>query len=195
MAGFCSPGCEDAPITKYDPQCNVTGSFRKGGLATFIALDCDVVFSDVSSVSEWAALSASKFYVAPTGIGEFTEPEATTDAVDCSPDMTVDEISGANFQIKKFDNEEFKDFQTEYDLKSQLPNKTVLFVDCNDLVYYDITWTTDSNPGFGGIAANVFRTSVRGSLQALNVNITFNSFQKGYNVFKLTPELKAAIFR
>lgn len=195
MATICAPNCTDAPITRYNPDCNVTSSFRKGGLATFIALDCAVQFEDVTSASEWEALSLSQFFVAPSGIGEWTEPELTTEAVDCAPDYTTDEISGANFQIKKFDNEEFKDLDMEYDLKTQLANKTVLFVDCNDIVYYNRAWTPGDNPGFAGIAPSISRVSARGALQALNVNFTYNTFQTGMKAFRLTPELKEAIFR
>lgn len=195
MAGICSPGCSDAPIRRYNAQCNVLGSTRKGGLATFIVLDCDVEFENPASASEWEALGESKFFVAPTGVGTWTEPEVQTETIDCSPDMPTDETSGANFVIKKFDNENFVDFDMEYDLKSFLPNKTVLFVDCNDILYYNRTFTPGSNPGFGGLTASVYRTSERGSSQALNVNITYNSFQTGMKAIKLTPELKEAIFR
>jgi hypothetical protein len=195
MASICSPGCADAPITKYDPNCDILTSVRKGGLQAFILLDCDVELEDVTSVSEWNEISESLIFTSPTGLGQFTEPETTAEAVDCSPDKIVDEISGATFQIKKFDNETFLDFDMEHDLKTVGENKTVMFVDCNDILYYNRDWSVGTdNPGFAGLSLNVYRTSERGSLQVLNVNFTYNSFQTGFKAIKLTPELKAVFF-
>ncbi len=196
MASLCSPGCADKPIAKYNANCDILTSVRKGGLQAFIMLDCEVEIEDITSASEWNEISESKIFTSPTGLGQFTEPETTTEAIDCSPDMTVDEISGATFQIKKFDNILFEDFEMEQDLKTVGQNKTVMFVDCNDLLYYNNKWKIDSdNPGFAGLALTVFRTSERGSLQVLNVNFKYNSFQAGFKVIKLTPELKAVFFK
>lgn len=192
---ICSPGCVDAPITKYNAQCDILSSTRKGGLQTFGLLDCSVILEDISSASEWNSISESKIFVAPTGIGTLTEPETTSEPIDCSPDATTGEISGAQFQIKKFDNTTFKDFDMEFDLKTVGQNKTLILFDCNDLMYYSRNWTPGDNPGFAGIVTNVFRTTERGSLQTLNVNFTYDSFQNGFKVLKLTPELKAVFFK
>lgn len=192
---LCSPGCNDAPITRYDSECEATQNIRKGGLATFIALDCDVTFTDVTDASEWALLGESKYFVAPTSAGTWAEPEQTTETIDCAPDAVVDEVSSANFPIKKFDNTTFKDFDMEFDLKNKLSNKTILIVDCNDILYYNRAWVTGENPGFGGVTAQVFRQSERGSSQVLNVNLSYNTFGTGYKAIKLTQSLKTAIFR
>lgn len=191
---ICNPNCDDGAIKSYVPDCSVSKTIRKGGLSRFILLDCDVVFDDISSESEWESLNESQYSVSPSGIGSWGEPDVTEGPINCGPDQVTDETQTATFVFRQFDNESFGDLDYEFDLKTKGSSKTVIFIDCEGRVYYNRNWQTGENPGFGELSVRAFRQSERGDQQTLNVTIQYNVYNTGFKVFELTDDLKEAIF-
>lgn len=196
MPEICNPACADDQITMYPIGCDRLSQTRKGGSERFILLDCDVTFEDITSTAEWTALQSSQRYIySPPGEGTLPQPETTKDRITaCSPDEVIDEVSGYNWFTKLFDNNNYCDFEFENDVKSSYASKTLLWYGCDGLLYYSRNWTTGTNPGFGGLAVEVYRGSEPKTLQQLFINFKFNTFQNGVTAFAPTQALLDIIF-
>ena len=195
MSYICNAGCSDDSITGYSTVCDVVSNLRKGGIARFILLDCDVVVDDVTDVSEWNLLGTSKYSYSPEGLGEFVADETTTEQITCAPEFVVDRTSGIDFVVKQFDNVTFEDFRWQDELINRGSNKQLLFVGCDGLLYYRRNWTPGEQPGFGQLTVNAGRTGAAGSVQALNIELRWKSLGENYTATPLTAALSAAIFK
>lgn len=195
--GVCNPSCNTGDqIRTYPVPCNLVSATRKGGFDTFILMNCDAVMYSLTNASEWASLvAADDIVVSPKGFGQLVQPETTKEKLTaCAPESNVDEISGFEWYTKLFDNTTYLDFDFEYDLKNKYADKTLLWIGCDGLLYYDYNWVAGENPGFANITLDVFRQSEADNLQRLNVNAKFNTYGTNLKGIELTPSVLSVLF-
>lgn len=193
MAIICNPACDAGAITRYETGCDAQKEIRKGGISRFILIDCGLDWTDISSASEWAT-NASDYYVSPEGLGEIQDGDIETEEIGCDVEVQFAETGNVNFILKRFDNESFKDFDLEYDLKNKAQNKTLVLVGCDGLLYFNYNWETGEEIGLGIRGITVNRSSQNGQLQSLNVDFRVALDGSGWRAIKLTDALKNAIF-
>ena len=192
---FCNPACNTTQITTYPIPCRLQDATRQGGFERFILLDCDQVFVDLTDDAEWQTLADNdKLIVSPPGFGTIIKPETTKEKLTaCSPEQVIDEISGFDWMTKLFDNSSYLDFDFEDDLKNLTGSKTIMWIGCDGLLYYSNQWATGENPGFGGIAIDVYRVSEPAKLQELHADVRFNTYKKGIKAIPLTDAVLAVL--
>jgi hypothetical protein len=195
MAGTCAP-CTTDDIVSYPIPCRKKEATRKGGISTLLLLKCDSTLIDLTDEAEWSALkTAGKLIVSPKGFGELTQPTTTKEQLDgCSPEVVVDEVSGITFSTKLLDNVNYLDFDFEDDVKNLYDSYTLMWIGCDGLLYYSRAWVTTENPGIYGWVPEVFRTSANNSLQSLNINATFNTYNTSYRGVELPQAVIDAIY-
>jgi len=194
MLEICNP-CSVEDITIYPIPCRKILATRKGGVSNLLLLKCDLGIIDLTNPAEWTTLkSTNKLIVSPNGIGEIQDAETTEDEIDCSPAVVVDEISSITFMTKVFDNVTYLDFDFENDIKNLYNAYTFMYIGCDGLLYYSRNWVTTKNPGFFGWTPKVNRTSVKGSLQTLKIDIKFNTYNSPVKGIKLPQSVIDAIF-
>lgn len=196
MADICNPSCNGTQIRTYPIPCNRVSSTRKGGFERFILIDCDVNITSLTASAEWKALiDVERIIVSPPGFGKLIKPDIKKEQLSaCSPEETIDEIAGFEWETKLFDNTTYFDFDFENDVKEKYASKNVVWLGCDGLLYHNYKWTAGSNPGFGGIAAEVYRDSETGSLQKLHIDVKFNNYQKGLKGILLPQSVMSVIF-
>ena len=69
-----------------------------------------------------------------------------------------------------------------------------MWIGCDGLLYYSRAWVTTENPGIYGWVPEVFRTSANNSLQSLNINATFNTYNTSYRGVELPQAVIDAIY-
>ena len=193
---ICNPSCNGTQIRSYPIPCNTVSSTRKGGFERFMFIDCDVVMSNVTSPAEWQALiDDDRIIISPPGFGKLSKPELKKEKLKaCSPEQTIDEITGFEYETKLFDNVTQYDFDFENDVKEKHTNKNVVWIGCDGLLYYNYKWVAGTNPGFSGIAAEVYRDSEVDSLQKLHIDVKFNTYQKGLKGIPLPQTVLDVLF-
>jgi hypothetical protein len=195
--GVCNPTCNTGDqIRTYPIPCNLQEATRKGGFESFILIDCDAVMYSLTDATEWATLvAADQIIVSPKGFGTLIQPDNTLEKLSaCSPESVIDTIAGFDWNTKLFDNTTYVDFDFEYDLKNKAQNKTVLWLGCDGLLYFDYNWATGENPGFANISVNVYRVSEPDQLQTLNVEARFNTYGTNLKGIALTPSVLSVLF-
>jgi hypothetical protein len=195
MSEICNPACLTDQIRTYPQICDQRTATRKGGFEVFGVLDCSVIITDLTEEAEWAALKcAGTLVTSPPGFGSLVQPEATNEKLRaCGPEELIDEVSGFDWRTVLFDNTNFYDFNFENDMKNLYRNKTVFWIGCDGLLYLRYGWTAGTNPGFGGFVPSVFRTSEPDNLQALNINIRFNTYREGIRGIAVPAAVISAI--
>lgn len=193
---ICKPSCNTVAITPYTTSCDRRLSTRRGGISQFALLDCDLTFVDITDEEEWeAGKTAGQIVLSPEGFGSLVEPTETAEKLTaCSPEETIDEISGIDFSTKLFDNVGYTDFDFENQVKNGYSSRTLVWFGCDGLMYYDRNWVTGTNPGFSDLSIRTYRTSEADALQQLFINSRFNTYATGLKAIPLTTALKEAIF-
>ena len=111
----------------------------------------------------------------------------------CAPEVPVSEETVIEYITRLFDNTTYKDFDLEYDVKNKTGQKTIVYADWNDILYYARKWVTGTNPGHPNISAEVWRAE-DGKIQTLNFEFSINTFLNGFKGMPMTPAIKEAIF-
>jgi septum formation topological specificity factor MinE len=187
--------CNTGDIITYCTPCDFQSAIRKSGIPLVALLDADVAVTDITDETEWAALRvAGKIIVLPQGSATLTSPEQSTqDIVKCRPQLVVAETRTLEYRTRLFDNVDYLDFDLEDTLNKYGSSMTLVYADCNDILYYARNWVTTENPGHDGLSVTSYRED-EDAIQALIVNITVNTYKAGFKGLPLTPELKSAIF-
>lgn len=187
----CNPG----DIITYCTPCDFQSAIRKSGIPLVALLDADIAVTDITDETEWAALmAAGKIIVLPQGSATLTSPEQSTqDIVNCRPQLVVAETRTLEYRTRLFDNVDYLDFDLEDTLNKYGSSMTLVYADCNDILYYARNWVTTENPGHDGLSVTSYRED-EDAIQALIVNITVNTYKAGFKGMPLNAALKSAIF-
>ncbi len=187
--------CEPSNIVTYCTPCEIDGAIRKSGIPLVALIDSSVALTDITDATEWAAAHAlGLIKVLPQGRATLTSPEqGTQPVIACRPDLVVSEQRTLEYMTNLFDNENYLDFDLEYTLNQFGNSMTVVYADCNDILYYSRLWATGDNPGHSNISVNAYRQD-DDAIQMLTVNIQINTYKEGFKGLPLTTALKSAIF-
>ncbi len=114
---------------------------RPAGIKRVIFYQCDVEFTDITSLEEWASLIAAE-RVGFTGeiLGQKPKATYTTKKLgSCLPEQ----VTGAEYQISwtdaNSDNEGFSDYDFYRYLQENANNLIAAYITCDDLLYYGLT--------------------------------------------------------
>lgn len=149
MGVACNPSCGSTAMTMWTESCDLRSMLLKGGIRQIIFFDCDKTFTDVTSASEWTTKkTATEFQITPRGNATFAQSEKEEIELDCDR-MVVTKISKPiEFSSKLLDPTGGAHHDLIEDVNKYALNKTIMFVDCNNRLYYRFNWATTENPGF-----------------------------------------------
>lgn len=191
----CNPACAEDQIITYCEPCDLQSALRKAGIEKISLIDCDATIDDLTDEAEWEALkAANKIVPLPLGRGTLNRPTVEKQEVSpCTPELPVSEETVIEFVTRLFDNTTYKDFDLENDVKNKILSKTLVYSDCNGILYYQRNWVTGTNPGHPNVSAEVWRAE-DGKIQTLNFEFTINTFKNGFKGLPMTAAIKEAIF-
>lgn len=193
MAIACNPSCGTVNITTWTESCDLRSMLLKGGIRQLIFMDCDVTMTDVTSSTEWTTLkTATKFQLSPKGNAVFAASAKEEIELDCDRMVVTKITKPIEFMSKLLDPTAAKHHDFVNDINESGLNKVLLFVDCNDRLYYRYNWTTATSPGF---ALNKAFADIieENKYQSLKVDFELNLSTDNYQSMPLTAALKTAI--
>lgn len=114
---------------------------RPAGIKRVIFAQCDLAFSDITDLEEWAThIAAQRIGFSGEILGQKPKGTFTTKKLaSCLPEQ----ITGAEYQISwvdaNSDNEEFSDYDFYKYLQLNANNLVAGYLTCDDLLYWGLT--------------------------------------------------------
>jgi hypothetical protein len=191
---YCSP-CPSGNITGYTVDaCDLKSSLMKSGISRLLLLKCAEVLTDVTSTVEWTALvSGADAEVTPQGKAAFPEPTYELVEIDaCGTKVNIDGKVEVEFSTFLLDPtaDGHNTFINDYNELAQ--SYTILFLGCDNRMYYSYAWATGTNPGFGINNGYAFLKD-DGKLKTMTIKAELDVTSGLYKSFVLTAAMKTAL--
>lgn len=202
MAGaVCTVQCETDELVQVVNQCQDADNLIEFKADRFAFIKCESVVTSLTDDTEWAALKADTKIVTTPQLIEFEipEPEKTTlKTKDCQTSESVIgktqtlPIDSILLDVATKTDEDFV-----ADFYKNVEGYAVILGACGNTIYYNKSWTTGTNPGWGGIVGDlnyVTKTVGNKKYLAIKGNIQFDITGQGWARLTVTKAVYDAIF-
>lgn len=196
----CNPCITGTPVDYTDLiNCNVKKNIRKAGIGNIAFLKCDITVNVLTDASEWTAIrtaATGNIIRVPSGFGTLPKPNTTKAklASGCSPEEVTDVTQQLTFKTHQYDNDTFIDSQFLCDINGTYQNYTLVWTDCNNILYFSDQWVSGDNPGFDNISLFAWDEIPEDGLQSINFEIEFKLTDRCIKKVKISDAVKKAIF-